>query len=199
MRKQIRNELISISPFDTMEREDISRCLAWIDSGLELCRVAKPATPPMHLVSYFVVVDDDHVLLVDHKNAQLWLPPGGHVEQGEHPRVTVERELEEELGFVASHPIQAPLFMTITTTVGLTAGHTDVSLWYVVRASRHQSIQFDEGEFRDARWFQFDEVPLERTDPHMKRFLAKLTNIEHTYALALGSTYQGSPLATICK
>ena len=178
MRKQIRDEVNFIVPLDAMESDDITRCLAWIDSGVDLCRLAKPATPPMHLVSYFVVVDDGHVLLVDHRNAQLWLPPGGHVEEGEHPRATVDRELEEELGFVASHPIGAPLFVTITTTVGLTAGHTDVSLWYVVRASRHQSLQFDEGEFRDARWFAFDEVPLERTDPHMKRFLSKLAKSE---------------------
>ncbi|MBC3908011.1 NUDIX hydrolase [Undibacterium umbellatum] len=178
MRNQIRDEVISIAPHDAMEGDDISRCLAWIDSGVDLCRIAKPATPPMHLVSYFVVVDDGHVLLVDHRNAQLWLPPGGHVEQGEHPRVAVVRELEEELGFVASHPIEAPLFLTITTTVGLTAGHTDVSLWYVVRASRYQNFQYDESEFRDARWFPFDEVPLERTDPHMKRFLTKLARVD---------------------
>ncbi len=191
MRNQIRDEVISITPFDAMERDDISRCLAWIDSGVDLCRKAKPATPPMHLVSYFVVVDDEHVLLVDHKNAQLWLPPGGHVEQGEHPRVAVQRELEEELGFVALHPIEAPLFVTITTTVGLTAGHTDVSLWYIVRASRHQNFKFDGGEFEDARWFSFKEIPLERTDPHMKRFIAKLIDRENADATALGSALKG--------
>jgi 8-oxo-dGTP pyrophosphatase MutT (NUDIX family) len=173
MHQQIRDEIASLIPFDASESRDIATCLAWIDSGAELFRVAKPATPPMHLVSYFAVIDDGHILLVDHRNARLWLPPGGHVEPGEHPRQTVARELQEELGFAAPHPIEAPLFVTVTTTVGLTAGHTDVSLWYVVRASRHQSIQFDEGEFVGIRWFPFDEVPLERTDPHMKRFLAK--------------------------
>jgi 8-oxo-dGTP diphosphatase len=178
MRHQIRNELSAILPFDAQEYKDKDDCLAWVDSGVELCRLAKPATPPMHLVSYFVVMDDGHVLLVDHRNAKLWLPPGGHVEQGEHPRVTVARELEEELGFISPHPIGAPLFVTITSTVGLTAGHTDVSLWYVVRASRHQRIQFDEREFEDVRWFPIDEIPLERTDPHMKRFVTKLALIE---------------------
>ena len=127
----------------------------------------------MHLVSYFAVIDDGHVLLVDHRNARLWLPSGGHVEPGEHPRATVARELQEELGFEAPHPIEAPLFVTVTETVGLTAGHTDVSLWYVVRASRHQDINFDDTEFEGVRWFAFDEVPFERTDPQMKRFLAK--------------------------
>ncbi|MES2116571.1 MAG: NUDIX hydrolase [Pseudomonadota bacterium] len=176
MRQAIRDELSSIVPLDALERSQIADALAWIDSGVELCRLAKPATPPQHLVSYFVVVDDDHVLLVDHRNAQRWLPPGGHVEEGEHPRATVLRELQEELGIVASHPIAAPLMLTVTTTVGLTAGHTDVSLWYVVRADRTALMQFDEDEFLSIQWFRFDEVPYERAEPHLKRFLGKLSS-----------------------
>jgi 8-oxo-dGTP diphosphatase len=176
MQREIRAELSAISPVDALESKVIADCLAWVDSGVELCRVTKPATPPTHLVSYVVVVDDGHVLLVDHRNAQLWLPPGGHVDPGEHPRTTAARELEEELGFAAPHPIEAPLFVTASMTVGLTAGHTDVSLWYVVRASRDQPIQFDEREFQGVRWFAFDEVPFERADPHLKRFLAKLVS-----------------------
>jgi 8-oxo-dGTP diphosphatase len=95
----------------------VADALARVDSGAELFRVAKPATPPKHLVSYFVVVDGDHVLLVDHKNARLWLPSGGHVEPDEHPRTTVLRELREELGFTAAHAIEAPLMITCTTTI----------------------------------------------------------------------------------
>ena len=178
MRQQIRHELSSIAPFDALERDDISNCLAWVDSGVALCRVAKPATPPIHLVAYFAVVDDGHVLLVDHRNAQLWLPTGGHVDPGEHPRVTVARELQEELGFAAPHAIAAPLFVTVTTTVGLTAGHTDVSLWYVVRASRQQQITFDAREFKGVRWFPFDQVPWRRSDPQLQRFLSKLRSVE---------------------
>ena len=67
--------------------------------------------------------------------------------------------------------------VTIATTVGLTAGHSDVSLWYLVKADRKQAIQFDEEEFESIRWFRFDEVPFERSDPHMKRFLAKLAQM----------------------
>lgn len=174
MRHTIREELATIVPLDELERCQIADALEWIDSGKELHRLAKPATPPKHLVSYFVVVDDGHVLLVDHRNAQLWLPPGGHVEMGEHPRDTVIRELEEELGMAASHPIGAPLMLTITTTVGLSAGHTDVSLWYLVNADRTTKIKYDEEEFQSIQWFSFDEVPFERADPHMRRFLSKL-------------------------
>ena len=175
MRQQIRSEFTSITPHDARERVDLALALDWIDSGAQLCRLAKPATPQIHLVSYFAVVDAGHVLLVDHRNAQLWLPSGGHVEPGEHPRATVAREIEEELGFPAPHPIGAPLFVTASTTVGLTAGHTDVSLWYVVEASRAQPIVVDDSEFTDVRWFAFDAVPLARAEPHMQRFLAKLS------------------------
>jgi 8-oxo-dGTP pyrophosphatase MutT (NUDIX family) len=174
MRDVIRSELAAIVPFDALEREHQADALAWVDSGAELWRLAKPATPPKHLVSYFAVIDGEHVLLVDHRNAQLWLPPGGHVEPGEHPRQTVLRELQEELGLLPDHEIEPPLMVTCTPTVGLTAGHVDVSLWYVVRAQRIQRIVFDETEFVAVKWFRFSEVPAERTEPHLRRFARKL-------------------------
>ena len=176
MRQQIRNEIAAIKALDALEQEQLIDALSWIDSDAELFRIAKPATPAKHLVSYFAVVDDGHILLVDHKNAQLWLPAGGHVEIDEHPRDTVLRELQEELGFTPSHEIDAPLMLTCATTVGHTAGHTDVSLWYVVHASRKQELQFDTSEFNAIRWFRFSEVPLQRSDPHMSRFLNKLSS-----------------------
>jgi len=174
MRQQIRQEVAAIVPLDELERIQLADTLAWIAGGDELFRLAKPATPPKHLVAYFVVVDDGHVLLVDHRNAQLWLPPGGHVDPGEHPRTTVLRELAEELGLSPTHAIAAPLMLTVTTTVGLSAGHTDVSLWYVIHGDRRQAITWDENEFSGIRWFAFDDVPYERSEPHLRRFLAKL-------------------------
>jgi ADP-ribose pyrophosphatase YjhB (NUDIX family) len=173
-RHAIRAELDAIRPLDALEREHLADASAWIDSGVELCRTAKPATPPKHLVSYFVVVDSDHLLLVDHRNARRWLPTGGHVEPGEHPRDTVVRELREELGWSPQDPVGAPLMLTCTETVGQTAGHTDVSLWYAVSAGRQQPFTFDAQEFSAVRWFRFDEVPFERSDPHLQRFVEKL-------------------------
>jgi 8-oxo-dGTP diphosphatase len=178
MRAAIRSELESINPLDALERQHRGEALAWVDSGAPLFRTAKPATPAQHLVSYFAVVDADNILLVDHKNARLWLPPGGHVEQDEHPRSTVVREIREELGFVPAHEIAAPLMVTCTTTVGLSSGHTDVSLWYVVNASRNDSITYDEQEFGGIKWFELSEVPLDRTDPHLERFIRKLRSVQ---------------------
>jgi 8-oxo-dGTP diphosphatase len=111
---------------------------------------------------------------VDHRNAQLWLPSGGHVEPGEHPRATVARELREELGLDLGGAPEAPLMLTISETVGYTAGHTDVSLWYVISADRRLMVEFDAEEFHSVRWFRFSEAPASRSDPHLERFLAKL-------------------------
>lgn len=176
MRELIRSELTAIEPLDALESEHLADALAWVDSGVDLLRIAKPATPPKHLVSYFAVVDVDQILLVDHKNAGLWLPSGGHVELEEHPRSTVLRELKEELGFTPAHEVSAPLMVTCTIAIGLTAPHTDVSLWYVVRAPRTQSINFDEAEFNAVKWFQFSEIPFERSEPHLRRFIEKLSS-----------------------
>jgi 8-oxo-dGTP diphosphatase len=53
MRERIRAELSSAVPFDDVERAHLRDALAWLDSGADLFRTVKPATPPKHLVSYF--------------------------------------------------------------------------------------------------------------------------------------------------
>ena len=175
MRDEIRGEVERICPFDNLEEQTKFQVLEWIDSGAELCRRQKPATPPKHLVSYFAVVDGEWILLVDHINAGLWLPSGGHVEPGEHPRATVLREAKEELSIEGIFLHDGAAFLTAARTVGATTGgHTDVSLWYLLQGDRQAEMRFDESEFRSVRWFHKDTVPLVRADPNMERFLKKV-------------------------
>ena len=174
MRASIRSLVESIDPFDEVEEKTKCSVLSWIDSGAELCRLKKPDTPPRHLVSYFVVVDQDHILLVDHINAQLWLPTGGHVEPGEDPTFTVRREAKEELSIDAEFLRSGSLFLTETRTLGRTSGHTDVSLWFILHGDRSHVYAFDRSEFNDIQWFDRQSVPLGKSDPHMARFLHKL-------------------------
>lgn len=175
MDSRIRAELAAIVPHDATEGAHLADAVTWVESGAVLCRVSKPADPPKHLVAYFAVIDAGHILLVDHKNAQLWLPTGGHVEPGEDPRATVVRELKEELGLeVARDDVGPPRMITVTETVGSTPGHTDVTLWYVVKGDRSARVVFDPAECHDAKWFTFAEVPLDRSDPCLSRFLDKI-------------------------
>ncbi|WSN72117.1 NUDIX domain-containing protein [Streptomyces sp. NBC_01361] len=135
----------------------------------------------MHLVSYFVVLDEScgQLLLVAHRKAGLWLPAGGHVEPGEDPWAAVVRECREELGIEAeASPItgEHPLFLTVTETRGQGV-HTDVSLWYLLTADADTITSYDQDEFNAIRWLT-DEQVLEESDelldPHMHRFTHKL-------------------------
>ncbi|WP_328477910.1 NUDIX hydrolase [Actinoplanes sp. NBC_00393] len=168
----------ALEPADNLEAEHRAHARTWLLSTDDVFRRVKPATPGQHLVSYVVPVDPAarKVLLVDHVNAGLWLPPGGHVEVDEHPLVTASREVEEELGVTGSLGEQ-PLFLTVTRTVGIDAGHTDVSLWFVLDLRSDQALTPDQGEFRGVRWWSPAELHAAdpaHFDPHFFRFLTKL-------------------------
>ena len=161
---------------DQVEAEHRADTLRWLAGTTDVFRRVKPDTPARHLVSYVVPIDGDgNVLLVDHVNAGLWLPPGGHVDPGEHPADTARREAFEELGLRVT--VGDPVFLTVTTTIGIDRGHTDVSLWFPVAAHKGQQIRPDEREFAEARWWSADELTAAdpaRFDPHFFRFLRKI-------------------------
>jgi 8-oxo-dGTP diphosphatase len=176
LRAAVELELRSIGVADAVDAAHLDDALSWVASGAPLFRVAKPATPPKHLVSYCVVVSGEQVLLGRHRSAQRWLPPGGHVEAAEHPRAAVSRELREELGLaIAEDAVAAPLMVTCAETVGSAARHTDVSLWYVVETPEPFAPRYDVEEFSEMRWFSFAAAPLAESDPHLGRFLSKIS------------------------
>lgn len=199
IKNEILTEITSILPVDFLEKEHLDFVKAWVVSDAQIFRIAKPDNPNIHLVSYFIVIDPhtNEILLVDHKKAGLWLPSGGHVEMNEHPRNTVRREIREELGIEADFLLENPLFLTVTKTVGDVKQHTDVSLWYVLKGNRTQSLQFDSDEFHQIQWFQPGQIPYERTDPHMKRFvdkvIKKITTL-NSYEIS-SSQYEKNPAA----
>ncbi len=111
IRSNIFQSISKILPVDPLEVQHRDFVLDWIASGVEIFRTEKPATPPIHLVSYFLVVspDEGKVLLVDHIKAELWLPTGGHVEPGEDPKEMVVREDKEEFHQIQWFAIDAIL------------------------------------------------------------------------------------------
>lgn len=174
--KLVRQLLLDLNPYDPLEQEHIADALNWIDSSADIYRIHKPDTPPKHLVSYFLLYDliQNKVLLVDHVKANLWLPAGGHVDQDEDPKVTVERECFEELGIHADFYKDKPIFLTSTITVGLTPGHCDVSLWYLLKGDANLSLKYDRNEFRQVTWFDIKQIPYSKSEPNLKRFMGKI-------------------------
>jgi 8-oxo-dGTP diphosphatase len=171
-----------VVPLDERERQDQADIVAWVRSGAPLFRTDPPMTPPQHLAVYFALFDEANraLMLVDHIKAGCWLLPGGHVDDGEDPRTTVVREAREELGIdVRFHEGlgDQPFFLSVTQTRGQHS-HTDVTLWFVLHGDRAQEMTPDPGEFRGTGWFGLDEAvdwAAAHFDPHMARFVTKLT------------------------
>lgn len=182
MRDLTRAMIAAMTPGDDAEASDLQFALEWIDSGAGIWRQGAIDVPPVHLVSYFAPVDfaARALLLADHRKAGLWLPPGGHVEPGESPLETVHREAREELGLEARPWRPEPLFLTVTETVGSLARHTDVSLWFVLKLAREETVAPDPGEFAGVRWFAWDDLPLARCEPNLTRFAARLAALDAT-------------------
>lgn len=181
MRDIISREVQAIVPFDQRESLDKQKTLKWIQSGAGLFRIHKPAVPDKHLVVYFVLVDFEaqSILLCDHILANLWLPLGGHVDDGEHPREAAAREAQEELG-IQVHFGDHPLFLTYTTTNR--DHHDDISLWYVLAGSTDMTLDWDPREMRDCKWFAYDEIKAmldAETDPRLKVFVEKLKTLDN--------------------
>lgn len=170
----------ALRPGDDREAADLRTAAAWLERTDDVFRRVRPATPDPHLVSYVVPIDPDsgHLLLGEHRNAGLWLPPGGHVEVGEQPAATAAREAAEELGVDTSGRLgAAPVFLTVTTTVGIDSGHTDVGLWFVLRLGRDAPVSADPAEFGSVRWWSPAELrsaDASAFDPALGRFLAKV-------------------------
>lgn len=173
--------ITGIPALDEREAADKQDALDWITSGAPLYRIQKPDVPPKHLVSYFAIVDPktNKILLQDHLLAKRWLPAGGHVDPSEDPAETVKRECEEELSIPAEfHGDARPHFITVTTTNGQ-GEHTDVSLWYLLKADEATPLTIEPGKFAEVRWWGIDEVlhsPIALFDPELHRFIGKLRN-----------------------
>lgn len=182
VRGVVRQLVEDVEPYDRLEADHRLDVLAWLAGDDEIFRITKPATPPKHLVSYCVLVDSEagQILLVDHRDAERWLPAGGHVEVDEHPADAATREIAEELGIEPTfHDAVGPkpLMVTVTRTQGRSEPHVDVSLWFVFAGSDRAAVTPDEAEFVSTRWWSFNEVrgggPVE-FDPHLPRFIDKL-------------------------
>ncbi|WP_069166830.1 NUDIX domain-containing protein [Nocardia altamirensis] len=167
-----------IVPLDRLEQEHKQEALAWLAATDDIFRRHKPATPSPHLVVYVVPVDPAGrgILLGRHRLSRLWLPPGGHVEPGEHPLAAARREAREEMDVEAEFGVVGidPLLLTVTSVHDADGGHVDCSLWYLICGDRTQESRLDPREFDGGRWWDIDRFGTPESDPHFIRFVTKL-------------------------
>lgn len=179
MNQAILASLSGLTPADSEEQEHLRDIREWLNANTDIYRRAKPATPAKHLAVYCVPLDieEGKAFLGYHLAANLWLPPGGHVETNEHPVDAAIREYTEELGVAPVLLSSAPLLATVEPTNGAVS-HIDVTFWYAFRSSIQQTVSVDEREFKQTRWVDFDEVGCYATNRNLPRFLSKVRALQ---------------------
>lgn len=119
-----------------------------------------------HFVATVFIVDNGKVLLLWHKKMQMWLPPGGHIEDGELPDEAAVREVREETGleiqlippetlkFPGVRMLHQPLFVQLED---IAPGHQHIDLIYLAKPVGGQlNCNRDEAEW--ARWFDASDL-----------------------------------------
>lgn len=119
-----------------------------------------------HFTVAVFVVDRDRVLLLRHGKLDKWLPPGGHIEEGELPDEAAVREVREEAGIEVALvgdealPVDDPKQLVIPKGVQLETvapGHEHIDLVYFARPSGTTQLQGN-SESKAIGWFTQEEL-----------------------------------------
>jgi 8-oxo-dGTP pyrophosphatase MutT (NUDIX family) len=130
--------------------------------------------PHIHEAIDFTVVgylvNQDRVLMVNHKALKMWLPLGGHIELDQDPEEALFAEIEqesgvlpEELEFLSQKPaiispgtkfLHSPDRLDIHM---ISTTHRHVGMVYYLR-SLTDRIKLAEQEHTDIRWFKENEL-----------------------------------------
>jgi len=173
LRSSYIDDINSIQPLDSLEAADIQKTLEWLRSAKY---VHKPLNMDCHLGVLFLPISPErkHIYLINHKKAQMWIPPGGHVDNGLTFKQAVELEMMEELQTSAKFIDNSPFFLTQTLTQGTNAGHLDITAWFVVEGYPEHSYHLQAKEANQGGWFAINSSEEALQSHYLSRALRKL-------------------------
>lgn len=175
--------LRAIAQSPAFDRDIAAAFLSRAEQG-DLTRDENPYT---HFCVYFAAYDPGarEVFIGHHKKSGLWLFTGGHMDKGEVPSETLEREIGEEWGKqMKADDIGDPALLTITE-IDNPAKQTCVrhyDIWYFVPV---QKATFDPApdllgiEFHQTRWLPPLQAREVVTDPNTLKAVDALEAIFH--------------------
>jgi len=109
-----------------------------------------------HATASAIVVGARGTVLHLHKRLGRWMQPGGHIDPGETPPIAAQREAEEELGMVVTHPPEGPRLLNIDVHEAA-LGHTHLDLRYLLLGTDADPDP-PPGESPQARWCSWEEA-----------------------------------------
>ena len=147
--------------------------------------LTRDENPYSHFCVYFAAFDANSkkVFIGHHKKSGLWLFNGGHIDKGETPEVSLEREIGEEWGVkIPLESIGEPRLLTITPINNPTkqkcTKHFDI--WYFVPLSENEFTPDQsllDTEFHTTGWKSIDEARALITDPNTLMAIDKFESL----------------------
>ena len=117
-------------------------------------------------VSTVYIVKGAKTLLVFHKKLNMWLPPGGHIEDNELPCDAAKREVLEETGFYIDligneeklgTGVKKLVHPKVIQLEDIEEGHQHVNLVYF-GTIKSGALKINEEEHSDIKWFSIDDL-----------------------------------------
>jgi 8-oxo-dGTP pyrophosphatase MutT (NUDIX family)/GNAT superfamily N-acetyltransferase len=193
---QIRSAVATRVPVDARERDSVASFLRLFDA---LDRPLSEQANKVHVTASAILVTEDRrrVLLHLHKRLNLWLQPGGHIDEGETPWEAARREAAEETGLptrlAGEFGEDGPSLLHVDVHAG-PKGHTHLDLRYLVEAP-HQAPTPPEGESQNVQWFHWHQA-VDMADAGLEGVLrslqpgdARIRVARHTDAVECAQVY----------
>lgn len=122
---------------------------------------------------------EDKVLLIHHKKLNLWLPVGGHIDEGEIPDEALIREIKEEVGLEVDLPkpsLEGKYVKGLATPFNVNlhsvGDHDHCGLYYICKA-KNNNIILNKEELNNFKWFskeELDKIPIDVKDQCLLAF-----------------------------
>ncbi len=127
-------------------------------------------------------VNNGKVLLLHHKKTNMWLPPGGHIDENELPCECAIREFKEETGLNIELIGKEEKLGEVKKLIqpkhiqleDIEEGHQHIDLIYFAKLKNpNQSIVVKKDEVYNIRWFSEEELNSDEISDEV-RITAKL-------------------------
>lgn len=178
MKNLIQQEVLKVK--DIADHTVLDQFLRQLNSGKGL---SKQSNPTDHFCAFFIPIDRKKktMFLGHHIKANSWIPPGGHIDEGENPIQTIKREFKEELQHtLTTEKIELFTLSIIHIDNPKFTCKTHYDFWYLVFIDE-QNFMYDKREFYDTKWVPLADIDTVVTHevyiPLMKKLKQKLLKI----------------------
>lgn len=173
MKQQLQATLNKLQTISGVDQTMVEMGLLQLDSTDKYTR---DTNPDEHFNVFVVpIVPSKRLIYMGHHvKADAWMPPGGHIDEGETPMKALKREFEEELGFKITFEVTELFDFTIAKVQNeRTPCKRHFDFWYLVHMAAPEEFLFDTREFHDAGWMSYEEA-VEKGIDDIKHVLSRL-------------------------